>query len=59
MGLLETLVVGAYVYSTGIFIWFERRINRLVTNHLRHLISAEVKKQLEQPRAEEGPSQEL
>lgn len=47
MDLLTTLVVGAYVYSTGIFIWFERRLNALATNHIRHIVAQEVQRQME------------
>ena len=47
MDLLHTLLLGAYVYATGIFIWFERRLNALTSNHLRHLVEIEVMKQLE------------
>lgn len=37
MGLLETLVLGAYVYTTLLAGWFYRRLDRLFGNHLKHL----------------------
>ena len=47
MDLLTTLVVGAYLYTTGIFVWFEKRLNTLTSNHLQHLVEVEVTKQME------------
>lgn len=47
MDLLTTLMVGAYVYTTGVFVWFERRLNALATNHIRHIVAAEVQRQME------------
>lgn len=47
MGLLETLIIGAYVYSTAIFVWFQKKIDTLTTNHLKHLVAMEVQRQME------------
>ena len=46
MGLLETLVIGGYVYTTGVFIWLNKKLDRMATNHLQHLVQREVEKQL-------------
>lgn len=35
MGFLETLVIGSYMYSTAIFLYFRRKIDTLVSNHLK------------------------
>ena len=47
MGLLETLIIGCYVYSTAIFVWFQKKIDTLTTNHLKHLVAMEVQRQME------------
>jgi len=47
MGLLETLIIGAYVYSTAIFVWFQKKYDKLATNHLQHLVAIEVQRQME------------
>lgn len=47
MGLLETLVIGAYLYTTAAFIYLYKKVDNLVKNHVRHLIQREVEKQLD------------
>jgi hypothetical protein len=37
MDLLHTIVLGSYVYTTGVFLWFQRKYEMLAKNHLRHL----------------------
>lgn len=36
MGLLETIMIGSYMYTTGVFLWFQRKYERLRDNHLKH-----------------------
>lgn len=38
MGFLETLVVGSYLYSTAIFLYFRRKIDTILSNHLKSII---------------------
>ena len=42
MGLIETLAVGSYIYTTAVFVWFSRKLDAVVTNHLRHLVNQAV-----------------
>ena len=37
MGLLETLVLGSYVYTTSIVAWLNKKIDRAVSNHIKSL----------------------
>ena len=37
MGLIESLLLGGYVYTTGVFLYFRRRIDTLVGNHIQSL----------------------
>ncbi len=37
MGIIETLVVGGYLYTTAAFAWLFRRTDKLESNHLVHL----------------------
>lgn len=37
MGLLETLVLGSYLWATGLAGWLWRQIRRLERNHYAHL----------------------
>lgn len=41
MSLLETLVLGSYLYTTSVFVWLFRRGNkrwkRLLDNHFAHI----------------------
>ena len=46
MGLIETLVVGGYVYTTAVFVWFSRKLDAVVTNHLKHLVKKAVEEAL-------------
>jgi len=46
MGFLETLIVGGYVYTTGVFVWFTRKLDALAHNHLKHLVDKAVKEAL-------------
>ena len=36
MGLLETLVIGGYLYTTGVFLWLQDKLTKIRTNHLQH-----------------------
>ena len=42
MGLIETLAVGSYIYTTAVFVWFSRKLDAVVTNHLKHLVKKAV-----------------
>ena len=37
MNLIETLLLGSYLYTTAVFIWFTKWERQRVTNHLEHL----------------------
>lgn len=37
MGLLESLIIGSYVWTTGIAAWLSQRIDKTVSNHILHL----------------------
>jgi hypothetical protein len=37
MGLIETLVLGGYLYTTAAFVWLERKIATLHSNHIKHI----------------------
>lgn len=37
MGILETLVVGGYLYTTAAFGWLFKRTDKLENNHIVHL----------------------
>ena len=34
------------MYTTAVFVWFQRKLDKLATNHLQHLVRQEVKKQM-------------
>lgn len=36
MGLIETLLVGGYLYTTGVFLWLQDKLQKLSNNHLKH-----------------------
>jgi hypothetical protein len=36
MGLLETLVIGGYLYTTGVFLWLQDKYTKITGNHLKH-----------------------
>lgn len=35
MGFLETLVIGSYLYTTATFLYFRRKIDVILSNHLK------------------------
>jgi hypothetical protein len=37
MGLVETLVIGSYLYTTAFGGWLFRQVSKLQSNHLQHL----------------------
>ena len=37
MGIIETLALGGYVYTTAALVWLERKIATLHSNHLHHI----------------------
>ena len=37
MTFLETLILGSYLYTTAVFVWFTKWERQRVTNHLAHL----------------------
>lgn len=37
MGLIETLVLGGYLYTTAAFAWLFRRVEKYAHNHMAHL----------------------
>jgi len=47
MDLLTTLVLGSYMYTSAVFIWFQKKYDKLATNHLKHLVAIEVQRQME------------
>ena len=42
LGFLEYLIIGGYLYTTAVFVWFTRKWDRVVANHLEH-IKTEIK----------------
>ena len=42
MDFRDYLLVGSYLYTTAVFVWFTRKWDRVVANHLEH-IKAEIK----------------
>lgn len=55
MDLLTTLVLGAYIYTTmyttAVFLWFQKKYEAIRTNHLKHVEDAlnETRKQIGLP----------
>lgn len=36
MGLFESILLGSYMYTTAVFVWFQRKYEQLYHNHLAH-----------------------
>ena len=56
--LLVTIVLGSYVYITGAILYFQKRLDTLTSNHLQHLVNAEVTKQLAEQSLRSGTEPE-
>jgi hypothetical protein len=40
MGFLETVVIGGYLYTTGVFLWLQDKVSKINRNHLKHAEAA-------------------
>ena len=45
--ILYSLVVGIFMYTTGVFVWFQKKFDALTSNHLQHMVRQEVQRQME------------
>lgn len=54
--LVNALLIGGYVYTTGVFLWFQRKYERLRDNHIKHV--EERLRRLEQCAGIESPTDE-